>query len=112
MRSILYGLLAFSGISSIVAQSVYYSVTTTTAEDYKVTSLPGIDISTLNFTQYAGHIEISSETNANLFFWMIENEMKPDNEKLVTADCDQQANERSILIYYLAEWWAWLFKVD
>lgn len=34
---------------------VYYSVTTTTtAEDYKVTSLPGIDISTLNFTQYAG----------------------------------------------------------
>ncbi|EPB87281.1 hypothetical protein HMPREF1544_05902 [Mucor circinelloides 1006PhL] len=63
---------------------VYYSLTTTTtAEDYKVTSLPGIDISTLNFTQYAGHIEISSKTNANLFFWMIENEIKPDNEKLI-----------------------------
>lgn len=25
------------------------------AEDYKVTSLPGIDIDTLNFTQYAGY---------------------------------------------------------
>ncbi|CEP18402.1 hypothetical protein [Parasitella parasitica] len=74
MRGILYGLLVLSSISFI---------STLEAEDYKVTSLPGIDVDSLNFTQYAGHIEISSETDSNLFFWMIEREIASDNEKLI-----------------------------
>ncbi|KAI8985807.1 Alpha/Beta hydrolase protein [Pilobolus umbonatus] len=53
------------------------------AEDYRITSLPGIDITTLNFIQYAGHIEVSNETDRNLFFWMIESEKKLEKEKLI-----------------------------
>ncbi|RCH79116.1 hypothetical protein CU098_000198, partial [Rhizopus stolonifer] len=51
-------------------------------QDYKVTSLPGIDLNALNFDQYAGHIEINKKTNANMFFWMIEREQKTEPEKL------------------------------
>lgn len=29
------------------------------------------------------HIEISNETNANIFFWMVESEIKTEPEKLV-----------------------------
>lgn len=53
------------------------------AADYKITSLPGIDITTLGFSQYAGHIELSKETNSNIFFWMLEQEQKTDLENLI-----------------------------
>ncbi|KAI9280418.1 serine carboxypeptidase-domain-containing protein [Sporodiniella umbellata] len=53
------------------------------AEDYKITSLPGIDINTLGFSQYAGHIEMSTKSNANMFFWMLEQEDKTTTEKTI-----------------------------
>ncbi|KAI7899112.1 Alpha/Beta hydrolase protein [Cokeromyces recurvatus] len=74
MRSILIGLFAASSIYAISAQTI---------DDYKITSLPGIDVDALNFTQYAGHIELSAKSNANIFFWMIEREIKTEPEKLI-----------------------------
>ncbi|KAI8386956.1 serine carboxypeptidase-domain-containing protein [Blakeslea trispora] len=65
-----------------LAGSVVY-VSAQTANDYKITSLPGIDIETLHFEQYAGHIEINEKTKANMFFWMIEREVKTEPEKLI-----------------------------
>ncbi|KAG1324098.1 hypothetical protein G6F62_009291 [Rhizopus arrhizus] len=62
----LFALLAITGV---ICQK---------AEDYKIKSLPGIDITTLGFSQYAGHIELSKKSNANIFFWMIEQEEKTD----------------------------------
>ncbi|KAI8342826.1 Alpha/Beta hydrolase protein [Chlamydoabsidia padenii] len=55
-------------------------VTTQQAGDYKVTSLPGVNVGRLPFDQYAGHIEVSSETDGNLFFWMLE-QVKPTQPK-------------------------------
>ncbi|OBZ84457.1 Pheromone-processing carboxypeptidase KEX1 [Choanephora cucurbitarum] len=75
MRTTLLKIVALTG-------SLVY-VSAQTANDYKITSLPGIDINTLNFDQYAGHIEINSKTDANLFFWMIEREIKTEPEKLL-----------------------------
>ncbi|KAI9356124.1 serine carboxypeptidase-domain-containing protein [Pilaira anomala] len=75
MRKGLFGLLTLCG--------TFITVLTQSAEDYKVTSLPGIDVDTLNFTQYAGHIELSSENKASMFFWMIEREVKTEPEKLI-----------------------------
>ncbi|KAI8876816.1 hypothetical protein K501DRAFT_326853, partial [Backusella circina FSU 941] len=59
------------------------TVAAQTANDYKVTSLPGIDVNSLEFSQYAGHIKVSSETDSSLFFWMIESEEKLKQEKLI-----------------------------
>ncbi|CAO3581131.1 unnamed protein product [Absidia cylindrospora] len=53
------------------------------AEDYKVASLPGVDIDKLPFEQYAGHIEVSSETDGNLFFWMLHQVQPTQPEKLI-----------------------------
>ncbi|KAI8049110.1 Alpha/Beta hydrolase protein [Gilbertella persicaria] len=75
MRAIFYRLLAIG--------SSFLYVSAQTAQDYKVTSLPGIDLNALNFDQYAGHIEINKKTNANMFFWMIEREQKTEPEKLI-----------------------------
>ncbi|KAI7878790.1 alpha/beta-hydrolase [Lichtheimia hyalospora FSU 10163] len=48
-----------------------------TAENYKVTTVPGVDSTiALNFSQYAGHIEITPKSHGNLFFWSIQ----PDTE--------------------------------
>ncbi|KAI9478008.1 MAG: pheromone-processing carboxypeptidase KEX1 [Benjaminiella poitrasii] len=74
MRSALIGLLTLNSLYTVLAQ---------TADEYKVTSLPGIDVDLLNFTQYAGHIELSPKSNANIFFWMIEREIKTEPEKLI-----------------------------
>ncbi|CEG76076.1 hypothetical protein RMATCC62417_11018 [Rhizopus microsporus] len=53
------------------------------ADEYKIQSLPGIDITTLKFSQYAGHIELSKKSNSNIFFWMVEQEEKTDPQKLI-----------------------------
>ncbi|KAL0082287.1 serine carboxypeptidase-domain-containing protein [Phycomyces blakesleeanus] len=53
------------------------------AEDYRITHLPGIDVNTLPSTQYAGHVEISPETNGHLFFWMIEQAQTTSPDKLI-----------------------------
>ncbi|ORZ10468.1 Alpha/Beta hydrolase protein [Absidia repens] len=53
------------------------------AENYRVSSLPGIDIDKLPFEQYAGHIEVSSETDGNLFFWMLHQVQPTQPEKLI-----------------------------
>ncbi|ORX44025.1 alpha/beta-hydrolase [Hesseltinella vesiculosa] len=42
------------------------------ANKYKVTSLPGVDFSTIPFEQYAGHIQVAAEHDANIFFWKID----------------------------------------
>ncbi|KAI7853199.1 serine carboxypeptidase-domain-containing protein [Circinella umbellata] len=56
-----------------------------TADDYKVDTLPGLDIKDAEglTQQYAGHIEIAPDTNSNLFFWMIEQAQKTNPEKLI-----------------------------
>ncbi|KAI8975098.1 Alpha/Beta hydrolase protein [Mycotypha africana] len=74
MRPFLYGLFVLSRLLFASGQK---------AEDYKITSLPGIDVDKLNFTQYAGHIEINSTTNANIFFWMVEKEATAPLGKLI-----------------------------
>ncbi|KAG1234227.1 hypothetical protein G6F68_002775 [Rhizopus microsporus] len=53
------------------------------ADEYKIQSLPGIDITTLKFSQYAGHIELSKKSNSNIFFWMVEQEEKTAPQKLI-----------------------------
>ncbi|KAG0749749.1 hypothetical protein G6F57_005748 [Rhizopus arrhizus] len=67
----------------LVASLTAIGVICQNAADYKITSLPGIDITTLGFSQYAGHIELSKETNSNIFFWMLEQEQKTDPENLI-----------------------------
>ncbi|KAI8081302.1 Alpha/Beta hydrolase protein [Halteromyces radiatus] len=52
------------------------------AEDFKISKLPGVDVSKLAFDQYAGHIEVSPETDGNLFFWMLE-QVQPTPKKLI-----------------------------
>ncbi|KAI8581933.1 hypothetical protein K450DRAFT_229967 [Umbelopsis ramanniana AG] len=52
------------------------------AEDYRIKALPGIaDLG--NMTQYAGHIEISPEHNANIFFWLLNSQNVKSSNKLV-----------------------------
>ncbi|KAI8337127.1 serine carboxypeptidase-domain-containing protein [Chlamydoabsidia padenii] len=53
------------------------------AEDYKVTTLPGVKMDQLPFDQYAGHIEVSSKTNGNLFFWMLDQVQPTEPKKLI-----------------------------
>ncbi|KAI9307926.1 Alpha/Beta hydrolase protein [Cunninghamella echinulata] len=64
----------------IITSSIAYALT---AEDYKVISLPGIDIKELSFDQYAGHIEVSPESDGNLFFWMLEQEKAKTTNNLI-----------------------------
>ncbi|CAO3608033.1 unnamed protein product [Cunninghamella blakesleeana] len=65
---------------TIITSELAYALT---AEDYLITSLPGININALPFDQYAGHIEVSPETNGNLFFWMLEQEKAKTTNKLI-----------------------------
>ncbi|ORZ07908.1 Alpha/Beta hydrolase protein [Absidia repens] len=53
------------------------------AEDFKVTSLPGVDVGKLPFDQYAGHIEVSPKTDGNLFFWMLDQVVPTQPKKLI-----------------------------
>ncbi|ORZ03599.1 Alpha/Beta hydrolase protein [Syncephalastrum racemosum] len=52
-----------------------------TADQYLVTSLPGLADN--NLKQYAGHVEVAPETNGNIFFWMIEQTHTTTPEKLI-----------------------------
>lgn len=67
MRKVFFGLLALSSAAYTTlaqfgmlpcalkkAQTPANLFCFLSAEEYKVTSLPGIDLDTLNFTQYAG----------------------------------------------------------
>ncbi|KAG2188975.1 hypothetical protein INT44_004117 [Umbelopsis vinacea] len=59
-----------------------YVVQAAEAEDYRIKALPGIaDLG--NMTQYAGHIEISPEHNANIFFWLLNSQNVKSSNKLV-----------------------------
>ncbi|GAB5591565.1 Cell death protease [Umbelopsis nana] len=52
------------------------------AEDYLITTLPGAsDLG--NITQYAGHIEISAQHNANIFFWLLNSQNVKSSNKLI-----------------------------
>jgi hypothetical protein len=47
------------------------------AEDHRVTSLPGLDESMdSKLVQYAGHIEINAKKGSNIYYWLFE---KPEN---------------------------------
>ena len=61
------------------------------------------------------HIELSKETNSNIFFWMLEQEQKTDPENLVRRTIYTKGKKRLIIegrnIDNMAEWWTWLLKV-
>ncbi|KAL1920404.1 uncharacterized protein VTP21DRAFT_781 [Calcarisporiella thermophila] len=52
------------------------------SSDYLVRNLPGLPQHT-KLTQYAGHVEINSKTNSNIFFWLFERLIKTEKDKLV-----------------------------
>ncbi|KAJ8663593.1 hypothetical protein O0I10_000838 [Lichtheimia ornata] len=67
---------------ALLLLSTAIAVAAQTAEDYKVTTVPGVDGAiALNFSQYAGHIEITPESHGNLFFWSIQPDV--ETEKLI-----------------------------
>ncbi|KAH8556379.1 serine carboxypeptidase [Umbelopsis sp. PMI_123] len=59
-----------------------YLVHAAEAEDYRIKALPGV-ADLVNMTQYAGHIEIAPEHNANIFFWLLNSQNIKSSNKLV-----------------------------
>ena len=59
-----------------------FAASGSTAADYYVSSLPGAPPGDL-LKMHAGHIEVSSETNANLFFWHYQNRHIGDRQRTV-----------------------------
>jgi len=49
----------------------------------KITNLPGFNISTLNFSQYSGYIQVQSKPNRYLFYWFVESSNKPAKDPVV-----------------------------
>lgn len=48
----------------------------------KITSLPGLNV-TLNFSQYAGYINVDQASDRNLFYWFVESQRNPSKDPLL-----------------------------
>lgn len=48
----------------------------------KITSLPGLS-TPINFTQYAGYINVDAKSNRNLFYWFVESQRNPAKDPLL-----------------------------
>jgi carboxypeptidase D len=60
------------------------ALTPITAEDHRVTSLPGLDDSAAaKFVQYAGHIEVNANKGSSIFYWLLEKPENPLNAPLL-----------------------------
>lgn len=53
------------------------------AADYYVHDLPGLSDDVPNVKMHAGHIEVTPETNGNLFFWHFQNKHIADRQRTV-----------------------------
>lgn len=47
----------------------------------KIASLPGLGM--INFTQYAGYINVDAKSNRNLFYWFVESQRNPAKDPLL-----------------------------
>ena len=48
----------------------------------KITNLPGLS-TPINFTQYAGYINVDQKSNRNLFYWFVESQGNPSKDPLL-----------------------------
>jgi len=63
--------------------NTFRSLKAVSADDHKVQSLPGLDMSTLNSEQYAGLLPVDDSGKNFFFYWLFESEVDAANKPLV-----------------------------